>query len=127
MVNIFKINSSSGDIPGYQSACKKGTFTINKNGDTTVDLGFKPRVLYVRRNDTSGGTVPDTSWGTGCTWHIYMYDVSTTQAFKRVNNGAVSTYTIGDESVAIKSITDTGFVFGKSNIETYGCTYVAYN
>ena len=56
-----------------------------------------------------------------------MYDVDSSKAFKRVNNGAVSTYTIGNEAIAIKSITDSGFVFGKTSIETYGCSYVAYN
>lgn len=130
-VEIFGVtgtlNSSSGDAPGYQSKHKTGTFVIDKNGDVTVDLGFKPRVLYVRRNDTAGGTAPDTSWGSGCAWHIYMYDVDSSKAFERVNNGAVSTYTIGDKSIAIKEITDNGFVFGKTNIETYGCSYVAYN
>ena len=99
--------------------CATGTFTCSSSL-ATINVGFKPKVIYVRRSDNS--SIPDVGYGN--VTHIYFEDVLSATAAEYANGW--TTYTIGDKTTAaIRSITDTGFTFGTST-GTYGCTYIVY-
>ena len=104
------------------SSCQyaTGTFTCGPSL-TTINVGFRPKVIYVRRSDNS--TPPDVQYKANSS-HIYIEGISSTLVYHWANSA--STYTIGGDGTAIiQSITDTGFTFGTST-GTYGCTYVVY-
>ena len=107
------------NISNSSSRCATGTFTCGPS-ITTIDVGFRPKVIYVRRSSNS--SIPDVGYGNAT--HIYFEDVLSATVAEYVNSW--STYTIGNKTTAaIRSITDTGFTFGTST-GTYGCTYVVY-
>ena len=104
----------------YSDLAKFATGTFNCTSSiTTVNLGFRPRALYIMR----GGSTSYPNAGYSGTMHMYFEDASSTEVYEINGSGK---YTIGNKtSGAIRSITNNGFTFGTTQ-NTYGCRYFAY-